>query len=345
MDSSSTEQRSARMRHLHEDDSLVFPRRPVENLSLDVDSARHARVFADDVMSGGDGDMCAATRTSQTKARFMVIGSFCCFLFLLVTVSIYSSLNEQNSLDIRGMSDDVDGSQFDGLTGEGDEIIDDTLLDSLENQGGTGSDIVPGDVTEGGDTMTPVLNVFGEYDDDVIIPEIEPVNDLNQQGEDGVVDKGDSLDEMTKDGINKDLFIMDVNGIRFEIGIGTDGDFDLPEGLILNPHVRQHWSLIQNTLGLDDYDEDTEGNGAAAGEDGELILEAPITSEKDGDKIDQDAPDAKAGKMPEGLLFDPPPATDEHVHGEGCDPVAVDVNDETDDSIADEKASETDDLK
>nr|XP_039273674.1 uncharacterized protein LOC120347670 isoform X2 [Styela clava] len=308
MDSSSTEQRSARMRHLHEDDSLVFPRRPVENLSLDVDSARHARVFADDVMSGGDGDMCAATRTSQTKARFMVIGSFCCFLFLLVTVSIYSSLNEQNSLDIRGMSDDVDGSQFDGLTGEGDEIIDDTLLDSLENQG-------------------------------------EPVNDLNQQGEDGVVDKGDSLDEMTKDGINKDLFIMDVNGIRFEIGIGTDGDFDLPEGLILNPHVRQHWSLIQNTLGLDDYDEDTEGNGAAAGEDGELILEAPITSEKDGDKIDQDAPDAKAGKMPEGLLFDPPPATDEHVHGEGCDPVAVDVNDETDDSIADEKASETDDLK
>ncbi|XP_039273674.2 uncharacterized protein LOC120347670 isoform X3 [Styela clava] len=308
MDSSSTEQRSARMRHLHEDDSLVFPRRPVENLSLDVDSARHARVFADDVMSGGDGDMCAATRTSQTKARFMVIGSFCCFLFLLVTVSIYSSLNEQNSLDIRGMSDDVDGSQFDGLTGEGDEIIDDTLLDSLENQG-------------------------------------EPVNDLNQQGEDGVVDKGDSLDEMTKDGINKDLFIMDVNGIRFEIGIGTDGDFDLPEGLILNPHVRQHWSLIQNTLGLDDYDEDTEGNGAAAGEDGELILEAPITSEKDGDKIDQDAPDAKAGKMPEGLLFDPPPATDEHVHGEGCDPVAVDVNDETDDSIADEKASETEDLK
>lgn len=35
--------------------------------------------------------------------------------------------------------------------------------------------------------------------------------------------------------------------------------------------------------------------------------------------------EAKAVRMPDGLLFEAPEATGEHVHTEDCDPVSVDV--------------------
>lgn len=50
----------------------------------------------------------------------------------------------------------------------------------------------------------------------------------------------------------------------FKIGISKDGDFDLPDGLILNPKVREHWLLIEKTLGMGDYD-DAEDESAGDG--------------------------------------------------------------------------------
>lgn len=52
----------------------MFPRRPTEPVSLDVDSSRHARVFSEDVMSGINES--EDIRASQAKSRFDSVDSY-----------------------------------------------------------------------------------------------------------------------------------------------------------------------------------------------------------------------------------------------------------------------------
>ena len=56
-----------------------------------------------------------------------------------------------------------------------------------------------------------------------------------------------------------------------QIGISKDGDFDLPEGLILNPKVREHWLLIEKTLGMDYEEDDSEEESAGDGPENNLV--------------------------------------------------------------------------
>lgn len=275
---------TARMRH-REDDTLLFPRRPNENLSLDVDSGRQSRVFSENIASGGEMNMYNNNKGSQSNARIFVIGGFCCFLFLLATVSIYSSLNQQDNVDIRAIDEqDIDND----LTSE-DEINEESTLAE------TGSE------------------------DNLVDDNAEPSED--------VIEEGDDISDATIEQGDKNIFVMEVNGVTFEIGISKDGDFDLPEGLILNPKVREHWLLIEKTLGMDDYEDDSV---ESAGDGPENNLEAPLSVEDDEiDKVEVPEPSGNEQpvRMPEGLLFDAPPASGEHEHGEGCDPISVDVGD------------------
>ena len=60
------------------------------------------------------------------------------------------------------------------------------------------------------------------------------------------------------------------------------------------------------------------------------VQEAPLTVEDDNiDKIENPEPSGNEQpvRMPEGLLFDAPPSSGEHEHGEGCDPISVDIGD------------------